>query len=211
MTNMDATVYVVDDHPDVGMIITLILRSIGISCKVFENASSFMESYRHEWSGCILLDVRMPEISGLEIQEMLNTRNNKMPVIFITGHADVPMAIRAMKQGAFDFIEKPFNNQYLLECIQKALRKNAETQQRKKALRHIQARFERLTRREREVLDKIILGNLNKSIADQLGISIKTVEKHRANVMGKMSAASVPELIQMIQNLTQHGATPKND
>ncbi len=203
MTNRSEIVYVVDDHPDVGTALTLILQSIGIECRVFENASEFLDAYEPTWSGCILLDVRMPEISGLEMQELLNERGNEMPVIIITGHADVPMAIRAMKQGAFDFLEKPFNNQHILECIQKALRQNAENQKQQQETARILSHFQRLTPREREVLDKIVLGNVNKSIAASLGISVKTVEKHRAGVMTKMEAQSLPELIQMVGRLPQ--------
>ena len=192
-----ALVYIVDDDDAIRDSLAFLLEASGISVEAYATAADFLERYRINERACLVLDIRMPGMSGMELQDVLIERGIRLPLIFITGHGDVPMAVEALKKGAVDFIEKPFNDNALLALIDRALRQQEalqeDTQQRSAAL----ARVHTLTPREREVMDMVVTGKLNKTIADQLGISIKTVEAHRARVMEKMQAKSLADLIQM--------------
>ncbi len=194
----DPTVYVVDDDQAVRDSLGWLIGSINLKVEMYGTARSFLEGCDPAHSGCLVLDVRMPGMSGLDLQEELINHGIILPVIIITGHADVPMAIRAMKAGAFDFVEKPFNDQILLERIQSAIQCDADTRQRSAHRLVIESRIATLTRREREVMDFVVAGKSNKLIAYDLGVSMKTVEAHRANMMVKMSADSLSHLVEMV-------------
>lgn len=190
-----ATIYVVDDDEGVRNSLRFLLKSVGLTARTLASAQAFLESYQPKQPGCVVLDVRMPGMSGLELQQQLNLRGAIIPVIFITGHGDIPMAVEAMQHGAFDFLQKPFRDQDLIERIHRALERDARN---RAALAHrdrIRERFESLTPREHEVLSLMTRGKPNKVMAAELGVSQRTVEIHRARVMDKMGARSLPELI----------------
>jgi FixJ family two-component response regulator len=187
-------VYVVDDDEAIRDSLAFLLSSTGVSVETYASATDFLAAYDAAGPACVVLDIRMPGMSGMELQDTLLERNIRLPLIFITGHGDVPMAVEAVKKGAVDFIEKPFNDHELLLRIDRALRQQEEDVQRRSST---QARLSALTPREREVMEMVVTGKLNKTIADQLGISIKTVEAHRAKVMEKMQAKSLADLVQM--------------
>lgn len=189
------TVFVIDDDDDLCKSLQWLLESVGLSVKTFNNGHDFLANFSTHVHGCILMDIRMPQMSGLELQEQLNLQQNTLPIIFMTGHGDVPMAVRAMKAGALDFLVKPFNDQIMLEQIQKAIAKNSEYMASNKYHADLCQRYTSLTAREREILQCIVAGKLNKVIAYELGISMKTVELHRAHVMQKMQATSFAELV----------------
>lgn len=190
----EPTVFVVDDDETLRDSLCWLLQSMRMPVRAFGSAHDFLSVCDRSQPGCLLLDVRMPEISGLQLQEMMATRGMRQPIIFITGHGDVAMAVRAMKHGACDFLEKPFNDQALLERVQECMTLDADM--RRKAAEHerIAERAGSLTHRESEVLDGVLAGRSNKQIAADLGISVKTVEVHRARVMEKMHAANVGQL-----------------
>jgi two-component system, LuxR family, response regulator FixJ len=192
----DQIVFVVDDDEGVRTGLCSLLKTMGLKTREFVSAMAFLAECRAAWSGCLLLDVRMPGLSGLELQKRLLELDIRLPVILLTGHADVPMAVRAMKLGAVDFLEKPFNEQELLDRIQRALALDARQRAEQEASRALTARGQTLTDREREVLDLLVAGKLNKVIAAELEISERTVEHHRASVMRKLSARSLAELVQ---------------
>lgn len=196
-TIMEPTVFVVDDDREMRHSLRRLLRSMHLDVELYGSAREFMEQYRPERPGCIILDVRMPRMSGLDLQARLVEQGIRTPVIIVTGHGDVPTAVRAMKGGAFEFIEKPFDEQKLLDCVNRCIAQDREM--RREAARHaeIRARMAQLTDREREVLELVVAGQINKVIATMLGISTKTVEAHRSKVMEKMQAASVAALAQM--------------
>jgi FixJ family two-component response regulator len=190
------TVFVVDDDVELCHSLQWLLESVGLVPKIYNSSLDFLADFkRSPTNGCLLLDIRMPEMSGLELQEQLNLAPHALPIIFMTGHGDVPMAVRAMKAGAFDFLTKPFNDQTLLEQIHKAIAHQKELNISHKRSLLIQARLKLLTTREIEILKLIIEGKLNKEISFDLNISIKTVELHRAHIMEKMQAATVAELV----------------
>jgi two-component system, LuxR family, response regulator FixJ len=193
----DAIVYVVDDEEDVRESLRMLIRSVGLKVEVCASAREFLDSYVPGQPGCLVLDVRMPGMSGLELQDQLAAHHITLPVIIISGHGDVPMVVRAMKSGAIDFIEKPFNDQLLLDRVQHLITLDLEAHQSRQRQGAIQARLARLTPREHEVMLRVIAGKLNKVIASELGVSTRTVEIHRARVMEKLSARSVGELVQM--------------
>lgn len=193
----EATIFLVDDDQAVRDAVSLFLESKGFAVEVYSNARAFLKAYKPERPGCLVLDIRMPGISGLELQEMLAARRIHIPIIFVTGHGDIPMAAQAIKAGANDFLEKPFDNAYLLECVKKGLETDAERRAVHTEASNIRGRYDRLTRRERDVLDLVINGYSNKDIAVQLNISHRTVEVHRHRLMDKMKAASLCELINM--------------
>jgi FixJ family two-component response regulator len=188
------TVFIVDDDSTLRESLSWLLQSMRMPVRAFGSAREFLSTCDASQAGCVLLDVRMPEISGLQLQQMMGARGMRLPVIFITGHGDVAMAVRAMKAGACDFLEKPFNDQLLLERVQQCIALDADL--RRKAAEHqrIAERAGSLTHRESEVLDGVLAGRSNKQIAADLGISVKTVEVHRAHVMEKMQAATVGQL-----------------
>lgn len=193
----DQTVFVVDDDAAVRDALGWLIKSVGLKVETFGSAQEFLEKLNPKRAGCVVLDVRMPGMSGLELQERLTQDKVTLPVIIVTGHGDVPMAVRAVKSGAFDFIEKPFNDQVLLDRIQQALKRFVETRKTEEQRSDVDGRLRSLTPREREVLGMVVSGNPNKVIASQLGISCRTVEIHRGRVMEKMRASSLSELVRM--------------
>jgi RNA polymerase sigma factor (sigma-70 family) len=190
-------VFVVDDDDAMRESLEFLLESVGIEARSFESALEFLEFYRPEMGGCLLLDVRIPGMGGLELQEKLRERGCRIPVIIMTAYADVPMAVRAMRAGAVDFIEKPFNDQQLLDRVHQALEHEIRIRREQREKAPLRSRFEQLTPREREILELVVEGHLNKQIASQLGLSIKTVEQHRARVMAKTGSGSLAELVRM--------------
>ena len=204
----DQRIYIIDDDEAMRDSLVWLLESQGLAVSSYAAAEDFLAACGEEMAGCIVLDVRMPGMSGLELYEKLNARRCSLPVIFITGHGDVPMAVSALKKGAVDFIEKPFNDKELLRVIGECLERERTT--RAQRLREGEAgrRLASLTEREREVMDLVLAGKLNKQIADVLNISIKTVEVHRARIMDKMAVRSVAELVQAVMphRSTQQGA-----
>jgi len=193
----DPTVYVADDDEGVRKALSVLLQSVGYRSAAFGSAPEFLQQYDPEAPGCLILDIRMPDMSGLELQEELNRRGSILPVIFITGHGDVPMAVDAMKKGAFDFIQKPFRDQDLLDRVNRALQADADTRQALSQRDDLRRREASLTPREREVMALIVDGRANKVIAQDLKLSERTVEIHRSRVMEKMGARSVAQLVKM--------------
>lgn len=191
-------IFVVDDDDAVRDSLHWLIESVGLEARTFASAPEFLEAYNPAQPGCLLLDVRMPGMSGLELQERLAKKNAILPIIVVTAHGDVPMAVRAMKAGAVDFIEKPFNDQVLLERIHHALANDAEKRQQQAEHACALARLGFLSPREREILDLIAAGKPNKAIAAELGLSVKTIEFHRAKIMEKMRAESLSELVRMV-------------
>ena len=192
-----ATVFVVDDDAAIRDSLRWLVESIGLSVRTFENAAAFLDAYSPDQPGCLVVDVRMPGMSGLELQEQLNARGITLPVIVISGHADVPMAVRAMKGGAVDFLQKPFDDQVLIERINNAIGRDRRARQDGLRQTDLASLFERLTPREREVMELVVSGKANKQIAAILDRSEKTVEHHRAHVMRKMEAGSLAELVKL--------------
>ncbi len=190
-----ATVHVVDDDPAVRQSLQWLIESVDLTVRTYANAQEFLDRYDHLLPACVVVDVRMPGVSGLDLQEKLAVDGISVPLIFITAHADVPMAVRALKSGAADFIEKPFNDQELLECIQRAIDQSTHTRERQEKAAEIRRCMASLTERERQVMDEVVAGHPNKAIARNLKLSSKTVEWHRSNVMSKMKAESLPELV----------------
>jgi two-component system response regulator FixJ len=191
-------VIVVDDDDAVRAALTLLLRSAGHATRSFESAAAFLENWDPRAGGCLVLDVRMPGISGLELQQQLNQRGATLPVIFITGHGDVPMAVEAMKHGAFDFVQKPVREQELVERARRALEKDRSNRIQLRQRDQIRDRLQSLTPREREILTLVTRGKPNKVMAGDLGVSQRTVEIHRARVMEKMGAESLAQLVRMV-------------
>lgn len=202
----EPTVFIVDDDEAVGQSLRWLLESVGLRVEVFQSASAFISGYDPSRVGCLVLDVRMPGMSGLELQERLKEKQIGIPVIFITGHGDVPMAVRAMKAGAVDFIEKPFKDQELLDQIHRAIAQDLENRRSAAQRAALLERFHALTPREQEVMRLVAEGNPNKVIAYRLGLSSKTVEAHRARVMEKMQAKSLSDLVRMALDLDKLGS-----
>jgi len=197
----DAIVYVVEDDDGVRRALTRLLRSAGLTVETFPSAKAFLEYTLPDRPACLLLDVRLPGPSGLELQSALGEAQRTLPIIFLTGHGNVPMSVRAMKSGAFDFLQKPFNDQELLGAVQRALGRSRSARAENADRAAVLSRFESLTPREREVLHLVVTGMLNKQIAAQLGAAEKTVKVHRGRVMRKMAADSVADLVRMAQRL----------
>lgn len=198
MADEKPTVFVVDDDEAVRESLRYLIASVDLEVKTFSSATEFLDAYRPNMPGCLVVDVRMPGMSGLELQRQLSDRSINLPVIIITGHGDVDMAVRAMKSGAFDFIQKPFNDQVLLDLIQAALDKNTRAAEADAERASIAEKLSQLTEREREVLNGIVEGSSNKDIASRLNLSEKTIEFHRSKVMRKMSANSLAELTRKV-------------
>lgn len=190
------TAYVVDDDESIRTLWRWLMESNGIAVKTFATASEFIESYRSGSAGCLVLDLRLPGMSGLELQEYLNGRDIEIPIVFVTGHGDVPAAVSALKGGAVDFIQKPFSHREVLAIIANAFQRDAELRDKRARQSRIAGRLATLTEREQDVLQRVIEGKPNKIIASELDISMKTVEFHRAKVMEKMGVTSVAELVQ---------------
>jgi two-component system response regulator FixJ len=193
----DAIVHVIDDDEAVRQSLEFLLRASGLAAKTYDSASAFLNALPPAGSGCVITDVRMPGISGIDLLRGLGERRIKMPVIVITGHGDVPLAVEAMKAGAVDFLEKPFDDELLLWSVRLALNRSQENADRESERAELDARLATLTNRERDVLDGLVAGKPNKIIAFDLAISPRTVEIYRANVMTKMKAASLSELVRM--------------
>jgi len=191
------TVFVVDDDPSARDSLCWLLDTEGIATEAFESAEDCLDRWSSDWTGCITIDVRMPGKNGLQLQEELNARHNLLPIIVLTGHADVPVAIRAMKLGAYDFLEKPYSDRELLECIKNALAAGRKIDHAELQKIRAAAAIDSLTEREREVMQLVVDGNTNKIVAARLGISEKTVEVHRSRVMDKTSARSLSELVRI--------------
>ena len=202
-------IMVVDDDAGVRNAMRSLLKSVGLESVQYASAQEFLAAYQPGQPGCLVLDIRMPGMSGLELQQQLNLRGAVIPVIFMTGHGDIPMAVEAMQHGAFDFLQKPFRDQDLLDRIQRAIVKDAELRQSLGEHARIKTHLESLTPREREVLDLMTQGKQNKSIAQDLGVSPRTVEIHRARVMEKMNAQSVAELVRMMLDLDHAASTTR--
>jgi len=192
------TVFIVDDDPGMRKSLHCLLESVDLQVETFSAAQDYLDAYDPSRPGCLVLDVRMPGMSGLDLQEKLRTQQIAIPFIVISGFADVPTAVRAMKNGAVDFIEKPFSDQTLLDRIQEAIELDAHIRLDQAQHEEIADRLSHLTAREREVMDLVVAGNSTKDIAGKLGLSSKTVEVHRAHVMNKIQAKSVAELVRLV-------------
>jgi FixJ family two-component response regulator len=200
---MESHVYVIDDDQAVRDSLALLLKSMGQKARLFDSAQAFLDQFDPDMKGCIVLDIRMPGMSGVELQHRLKAMRCSLPVIFVTGHGDVPMAVEAMHQGAFDFIQKPFRDQELLDRINQALAWDQEHRSEDERRRSVEERFGSLTPREREVMDCVVRGLANKVIAMDLDLSQRTVEIHRARVMEKMNARSLADLVRMSLLISQ--------
>lgn len=201
-----ATVFVVDDDDAVRSSLRLLLKSVGLPTVTFASAAEFLDAWRADQPGCLVLDVRMPGMSGMELQAELNARGAIIPVVFISGHGDIPMAVEAIQHGAFDFLQKPFRDQELIDRVQKALATDAENRSHLAELDALRERHESLTPREQEVLKLVTQGKANKVMAGDLGVSQRTVEIHRARVMEKMGAKSLAQLVRMMLELEERAA-----
>lgn len=196
--NNSQTVYIVDDDSDVADSMSMLLESTGLRTQQYHSAEEFLQSTVAQLVGCLILDVRMPDMNGLELQQEIKRRNVNLPVVFVTGHGDVPMAVQAMKNGAVEFLQKPFREQEFIDCVNRALKANSDALNGHNRLRSIQARIDSLTKREQEIMRLIAAGNITKVIAAKLSISPRTVEIHRARAMEKMQAKTLAQLVQMV-------------
>ena len=194
----NATVFIVDDDPAIRFAMEALMESVNLHHEIFASADEFLDKLSEQRPGCLVLDIRMPGLGGLELQEELIRRGNTLPIIFITGHGDVPMAVEAMQKGAVDFIQKPFRDQELLDRIRDALATDQHRREEQQHHEEVAHRLEKLTNREREVFDLVVTGKPNKVIAYELGVSQRTVEIHRARVMEKMGAGSLAHLVRMV-------------
>ena len=194
-------VFVVDDDPSVRSSLKFLMSSVGLQVESFDSADALLQRKLPDVPGCLVLDVRLRGSSGLDFQRQLAARNCHMPIVFITGHGDIPMSVRAMKAGAVEFLTKPFRDQDLLDAVRLALEKDRKRRERKKEVSDLQERFDLLTPREQEVISMVVSGMLNKQIADQLGTAENTVKVQRSRAMEKMHAQSVAELVKMIEQL----------
>lgn len=190
-------VFIVDDDEGVREGLSLLLATVGQPCELYESAHEFLEAYNADKSGCLVLDIRMPRMTGLELQKTLIEMGSKLPIIFITGHGDIPMAVEAMRRGAMDFIRKPFREHDLLDRINEALAIDGTTRQRAMCRQALEDKLSSLSRREREVFERVAEGDMNKVIAADLGISERTVEVHRSQVMKKMDVNTLAQLVRV--------------
>lgn len=205
MIEAKPTVLIVDDDPDVREALQGLLRTVGLSSRALASLPEFLKSELPSGPTCLILDVRLPGRSGLDFQRELTAANVNIPIIFITGHGDIPMSVQAMKGGAIEFLTKPFRDQDLLDAIALGLARERERLGREREFGALRERFEMVTPREREVMAHVVLGRLNKQIASDIGISEMTVKIHRANVMRKMQAGSLPDLARMADKLIDAG------
>jgi RNA polymerase sigma factor (sigma-70 family) len=205
-------VFVVDDDPSVRSTLDFLLGSVGLLVESFNSADAFLQRKLPDSPSCLVLDVRLPGLSGLDFQRELAARNIRIPIIFLTGHADVPMSVRAMKNGAVEFLTKPFRDQDLLDAIRIALERDRSQREEEKGITELRQRFESLTPRERDVISMVVEGLLNKQIAVQLGTAENTVKIHRSRAMGKMQAQSLADLVRMLAKLmhsSEKGLSPQ--
>ena len=201
MSETDAMVFVVDDDAPMRESLKNLIRSVGLRVELFASAQEFLRSKRPDRPSCLVLDVRLPGLSGLDLQRRTGDAGIEIPIVFITGHGDIPMSVRAMKAGAVEFLTKPFRDQDLLDAIQQALERDGKARDQRAALEELRSRFASLTSREREVMKRVVAGLLNKQIGAELGTSETTVKVHRHQVMEKMGAGSLPELVRMADRL----------
>jgi FixJ family two-component response regulator len=201
MTEADAIVFVVDDDESVRQSLKNLIGSVGLKVQAFASAQEFLRSKLTDVPGCLVLDVRLPGLSGLDLQKRMVEAGMEMPIIFITGHGDIPMTVRAIKAGAVEFLTKPFRDQDLLDAIQQALERDRVAREHRGKIEELRSRFDSLTPREREVMGLVVAGLLNKQIAGELGTSETTIKIHRHQVMEKMGAGSLAELVRMADRL----------
>jgi FixJ family two-component response regulator len=201
MTKMDQVVFVIDDDPSVCGAIERLVKAVGLGVATFGAAQEFLETRLPDSPSCVVLDVRLPGLSGLELQRQMTEREIHIPIIFITGHADIPMTVQAMKAGATEFLTKPFRDQDLLDAIGQAIERDRAARADRAEAADLRAHLDSLTPRELEVMKLVVAGLLNKQIAGELGISEKTIKVHRGNVMHKMHAASLAELVRISEKL----------
>lgn len=207
----EATTHIVDDDPAVRDALQWLLRSRGVASQAWESAAGFLSLASRDICGCLLLDVRMPGMSGFELFDRMRTMNCKLPVIFLTGHGDVPMAVQALKDGAFDFVEKPYDDNALVDKVLAALAYDARRSAREDSTLLLRDRLAQLTPREQDVMQRILAGKLNKVIADELGIAMRTVEVHRSHIFEKMQVRSAVELSQVLGALgDSSGFSPRS-
>ena len=197
----DGTVYIVDDDPAVGRSLSRLIRSVGLNALAFASAQAFLDHPRQDEPACMILDVRMPGVGGLDLQARLASVQQVVPIIFITGHGNVPTSVKAMKGGAMDFLQKPFNDDKLLAAVQRGLARSRDARAEAAARAEIEQRLRTLTPRERQVLALVVNGLLNKQIAAELGAAEKTIKVHRGRVMQKMRASSVAEVVRMTERI----------
>jgi len=197
MTNKNITIHIIDDDPSMLIYLSDLIASTKYQSKTYSHANEFLSSYKNDGISCLILDLHLPEINGIELQQQLVSNNIDLPVIMISGSGDISSAVMAMKAGVFDFLEKPFQNNKLLELINNALKKHKIDRARNNTQNKTLECINSLTKREKEVMELVVTGQLNKDIAKQLEISIKTVEVHRANVMEKMGVTSIADLVRM--------------
>jgi len=206
MTDTDPIVFIVDDDDSVRKALSRLVKSVNLDVETFASADDFLKRESHNGPACLVLDIRMPGLSGLDLQDELVAAGRTLPIIFISGHGNIPISVRAMKAGAVDFIEKPFEDQSLLDAINHSLKKDRQTKLEQAELREIQQRFDSLTPREREVFAHVVSGKLNKQIAFELGTTERTIKAHRARVMKKMQAKSLADLIWLAEKVGSYPA-----
>lgn len=201
--NKEQTIFVVDDEPDVRAALNMLIKSVGLKPEIYESPQAYLDAYDPERPGCLILDMRMPGMSGLDLQKKLASMGLHPPIIMISGHGEIPNAVQAVQSGAIDFLQKPVSDQLLLDRIQQALRLDEDNRRNFRERQALEALYTTLTPREREVMQGVIAGKLNKIIADELNVSTRTVEIHRAHVMEKMQAGSLSALVSMSSRIEE--------